>query len=73
MQLGFCFLIIRFFFPLQVATQQLISGDRYEGKEDFAVVLQPFLQNFFIPKIGVSHEHPGQMSPNKRRSPVLTL
>lgn len=46
--------------------QQLISGNRYEGKEDFAVVLQPFLQNFFIPQIGVCHEHPGQMSLNKR-------
>lgn len=72
MQLGFCFLIIRFF-SLQVATQQLISGNRYEGKEDFAVVLQPFLQNFFIPQIGVSHTHPAQTTPNKRRSPMLTL
>lgn len=34
--------------------QQLISGSRYEGKEDFAVVLQPFLQNYFIPQVGVS-------------------
>lgn len=72
MPLGFCFLII-WFFSLQVATQQLISGNRYEGKEDFAVVLQPFLQNFFIPQVGVSHEHPDQMSPDKRRLPVLTL
>ncbi|TKS76262.1 Phospholipase B1, membrane-associated [Collichthys lucidus] len=37
----------------QAEIQQLISGDRYDGKEDFAVVLQPFLQNFFIPHIGV--------------------
>ncbi|KAM9339222.1 phospholipase B1, membrane-associated-like [Symphorus nematophorus] len=37
----------------QVEIQQLISGDRYDGKEDFAVVLQPFLQNSFIPQIGV--------------------
>ncbi|XP_075893580.1 phospholipase B1, membrane-associated-like [Nelusetta ayraudi] len=37
----------------QVEMQQLISGSRYEGKEDFAVVLQPFLQNYFIPQVGV--------------------
>ncbi|CAJ1078258.1 phospholipase B1%2C membrane-associated-like [Xyrichtys novacula] len=36
----------------QVEVQQLISGNRYDGKEDFAVVLQPFLQNSFIPQIG---------------------
>uniref|UniRef100_A0A8P4K0C3 Phospholipase B1, membrane-associated n=1 Tax=Dicentrarchus labrax TaxID=13489 RepID=A0A8P4K0C3_DICLA len=32
--------------------QQLISGNRYDRKEDFAVVLQPFLHNSFIPHIG---------------------
>ncbi|XP_008283252.1 phospholipase B1, membrane-associated-like [Stegastes partitus] len=36
----------------QTELQYLLSGDRYEGKEDFAVVLQPFLQNSFIPLIG---------------------
>ncbi|XP_054872132.1 phospholipase B1, membrane-associated-like isoform X2 [Amphiprion ocellaris] len=36
----------------QTEMQHLISGDRYNGKEDFAVVLQPFLQNSFIPYIG---------------------
>ncbi|XP_059212464.1 phospholipase B1, membrane-associated-like [Centropristis striata] len=36
----------------QAEIQHLISGNRYEGKEDFAVVLQPFLQNSFIPHIG---------------------
>lgn len=40
-------------FP-KVEVQHLISGNRYDGKEDFAVVLQPFLQNSFIPHIGVS-------------------
>lgn len=38
----------------QVEIQHLISGNRYDGKEDFAVVLQPFLQTSFIPRIGVS-------------------
>ncbi|KAL3052292.1 hypothetical protein OYC64_004942 [Pagothenia borchgrevinki] len=36
----------------QAEIQHLISGDHFEGKEDFAVVLQPFLENVFIPYIG---------------------
>uniref|UniRef100_A0A8D2ZHZ3 Phospholipase B1, membrane-associated n=1 Tax=Scophthalmus maximus TaxID=52904 RepID=A0A8D2ZHZ3_SCOMX len=36
----------------QVEMKYLITGDRYDGKEDFAVVLQPFLHNSFIPQIG---------------------
>ncbi|XP_068433215.1 phospholipase B1, membrane-associated-like [Clinocottus analis] len=36
----------------QAEIQHLISGNRYQGKEDFAVVLQPFLHNSFIPHIG---------------------
>lgn len=38
----------------QVEMQQLVSGSRYEDRADFAVVLQPFLQNYFIPQVGVS-------------------
>lgn len=41
----------------QAEIQYLLSGNRYDGKEDFAVVLQPFLQNYFIPQIGVSCRH----------------
>nr|XP_061806761.1 phospholipase B1, membrane-associated-like [Nerophis lumbriciformis] len=36
----------------QTEIHNLISGSRYDGKEDFAVVLQPFLHNSFIPHIG---------------------
>lgn len=55
-----------FLFPPQVEMQQLISGSRYEGRGDFAVVLQPFLQNYFIPQVGVSCKHvAAQMCPTK--------
>ncbi|KAM4713138.1 phospholipase B1, membrane-associated-like [Anableps anableps] len=36
----------------QTEIKYLISGARYDGKEDFAVVLQPFFHHFFIPQTG---------------------
>uniref|UniRef100_A0A3B5L2V9 Uncharacterized protein n=1 Tax=Xiphophorus couchianus TaxID=32473 RepID=A0A3B5L2V9_9TELE len=36
----------------QTEIKYLISGDRYDGKEDFAVVLQPFFHYSFIPQTG---------------------
>ncbi|XP_077409549.1 phospholipase B1, membrane-associated-like [Vanacampus margaritifer] len=36
----------------QTEIRNLISGSRYDAKEDFAVVLQPFLHNSFIPYVG---------------------
>ncbi|XP_054910123.1 phospholipase B1, membrane-associated-like isoform X2 [Poeciliopsis prolifica] len=37
----------------QTEIEYLIYGDRYDGKEDFAVVLQPFFHYSFIPQTGV--------------------
>uniref|UniRef100_A0A672J0E4 Phospholipase B1, membrane-associated n=1 Tax=Salarias fasciatus TaxID=181472 RepID=A0A672J0E4_SALFA len=45
--------IKRINYKYQAEIQNLLSGDRYDGKEDFAVVLQPFLQNSIIPSVGV--------------------
>uniref|UniRef100_A0A667Z8J5 Uncharacterized protein n=1 Tax=Myripristis murdjan TaxID=586833 RepID=A0A667Z8J5_9TELE len=36
----------------QTETRYLISGDRYDGREDFTVVLQPYLHNSFVPYTG---------------------
>ncbi|XP_040919608.1 phospholipase B1, membrane-associated-like [Toxotes jaculatrix] len=46
----------------QAEIQYLISGDRYDGKEDFSVVLQPFLENSFIPHIGKGEPDPSFFS-----------
>ncbi|XP_063078262.1 phospholipase B1, membrane-associated-like [Engraulis encrasicolus] len=35
----------------QAALEQLVSGGRYEEREDFAVVLQPFLQHAAVPLV----------------------
>ena len=38
----------------QIESEFLISGDRYDGREDFTVVLQPYLHSSFVPYVGVS-------------------
>uniref|UniRef100_A0AAV2KGN1 Phospholipase B1, membrane-associated-like n=1 Tax=Knipowitschia caucasica TaxID=637954 RepID=A0AAV2KGN1_KNICA len=36
----------------QAELEFLLSSDRFDRKEDFAVVLQPFLHNYFLPHVG---------------------
>lgn len=39
----------------QVETENVAYGGRYDGREDFAVVVQPFFQNTVVPLNAVRH------------------
>lgn len=42
----------------QTETEELVYSGRYDGREDFSVVLQPFLKNTIVPLNTVSYWSP---------------
>lgn len=60
-------------FLLQEGTQQLVDTGRYDTRDDFTVVVQPFLENVDMPRTLVKRDVSWRSSTRRRHTAVLSV